>query len=363
MKVRLTAFGVALGVGLASIGGCKSNTIDASNSNTTNNFAGGVVGVQGGIVTSADGKATVRIPQGALQQETNISITPVDASQTPALRDSASSYTPLTSIYAFEPHGLQFTSPVSVELQYAGGVRPSMLRAEPGGSWKPQGLAVLSGTTATVSTSTFSFFTVAEGTPISAGGPADAGGTGEQPGVDPCKGKAAATSGDNGSYSSIVGTFGGFDVASQTKSMFVLKQSDATMLIVFSDQAHVAANASTSTAVTSSKGLGVALQLGGTITPGTTYTFTNGFDGVGIGGKLDTVQPGTGICPSATIAGGTVASAGSTITVTSLTATTFSGSLSVTLGGATISGTFASLPVVPPTYVNGSSLCCVPPAP
>lgn len=100
-RYRLLA-GLVLAVILAACGssGGGGGTADGTS-----------IGANGGTVTSADGKATLVIPPGALSQDVNISITPYQPQpgDPPAIPGTA---------YYFNPTGTQFALPLTLTVAY-----------------------------------------------------------------------------------------------------------------------------------------------------------------------------------------------------------------------------------------------------
>jgi hypothetical protein len=142
------------------------------------------IGPAGGTVLGPDGAQAV-IPAGALTQTTSISIRTVPAASAPALSGGLA-YT--GDVYAFEPHGLSFSSPVQVRLPVpAGATTATVLHAScpAGGSGASGGSAwdaPVSGVTpqsgfAVVSAKTFSLYAAADlGTGTGGAGGSGAGG-------------------------------------------------------------------------------------------------------------------------------------------------------------------------------------------
>ncbi len=88
-----------------------------------------VIGTEGGTVELVGGGKAV-IPAGALDEETEITITKLNDSDVPALPDNLE---PTGKPYAFKPHGITFALPVKVEVPYDGSdmdVRPVKLPNE-----------------------------------------------------------------------------------------------------------------------------------------------------------------------------------------------------------------------------------------
>ncbi len=151
---------------------CKSNAIGTNK--TTNNGNDGEIGPSGGTVSLSDGTA-VRIPAGALTKDTPISLSVAQPGNYPAV---PSQYTDVGDVYAFEPHGLSFQTPVVIDVAYhsdAAATSLVVLRAEQGGSWAPATGATFMNSLGEVSATSFSFYTVASTALASDGGPTCAG--------------------------------------------------------------------------------------------------------------------------------------------------------------------------------------------
>lgn len=127
-----------------------------------------VVGSSGGTIEGPGG-ATLTIPSGALAADTSITVKVASEGAYPSL---GASFTVNGQVFAFEPHGLAFATPVTITLPIAS---PSgalaVLRSEPNAPW--EALPAEIGTTATFTTSSFSWYCVAR--PLD-GPPADAAG-------------------------------------------------------------------------------------------------------------------------------------------------------------------------------------------
>jgi hypothetical protein len=116
-------------------------------------------------VSGPDG-VTVQIPPGALDSNTLVTIAIASPGEYPAI---PAPYTAVTPVYAFLPHGLQFHQPVTIDIPVPSGASNLVaLHAEQGGAWGTAAATI--GSSATITTSSFSFYTLA--TPTSA---ADAG--------------------------------------------------------------------------------------------------------------------------------------------------------------------------------------------
>jgi len=68
------------------------------------------IGPEGGVISSADGRVNISIPEGALTTETTIEVMPI-SNTNPAGNGLA---------YRITPHGIQFQKPVSISFSYAG---------------------------------------------------------------------------------------------------------------------------------------------------------------------------------------------------------------------------------------------------
>lgn len=79
-----------------------------------------VTAAAGGTVTSVDGLFTLEIPAGALTEDTEISMTPLLASQMPEAWEEFDQ--DRTTVYEMQPDGLQFSTPAvaSLSVPYAG---------------------------------------------------------------------------------------------------------------------------------------------------------------------------------------------------------------------------------------------------
>src|SRR3989337_2563490 len=94
---------------IALLSGCgSSESVDLS----------GLIGPEGGTVTSSDGKASVSIPPDALAKKTQVSINPV--SEVPAGH--------IWAPYEFLPDGINFLKPVTISISYEKDTLPSGLK-------------------------------------------------------------------------------------------------------------------------------------------------------------------------------------------------------------------------------------------
>jgi hypothetical protein len=144
------------GVGASTGGGSTSGSTGGSGSTTGGDAGANLIGPAGGTITGPDG-VTVTIPAGALTSDTSISIAVAQAGDYAAI---PSAYTDVTKVYAFLPHGLQFSSPVTISLPKPSNASNLVaLHAEPNGSWSDAHATF--GSAAVISASSFSFYTLA----------------------------------------------------------------------------------------------------------------------------------------------------------------------------------------------------------
>lgn len=110
---------------LAIAQGCSSSGApSAPPGSVADNSASQVIGAKGGTVTTANGNASVDIPEGALPADTTITIQPVIAAGPAGIRQ-------IGDAYVFGPEGLVFLKPVTVAMAYRtetlGGRAPSSI--------------------------------------------------------------------------------------------------------------------------------------------------------------------------------------------------------------------------------------------
>jgi hypothetical protein len=114
------------------------------------------IGPFGGHVDGPNG-ASVDIPAGALAGPVHIRIG-APSSGYPTL---PSNKAPLGAVFAFEPHGQQFSSDVTITVPYSGGSSAvRVLSAEPGGAWSDMAGPIAIDGTARVKSSHFSYMVV-----------------------------------------------------------------------------------------------------------------------------------------------------------------------------------------------------------
>ncbi|MBI5401233.1 CHAP domain-containing protein [Candidatus Wolfebacteria bacterium] len=99
-----------LSIVLFVVTGCHGGGSNGNVDNSNNNDAvTGVIGADGGTLTTPSGNATLNVPSGALSGNTNISISySVEGDQ----RGAA------TSVYSFGPEGLIFNNPATISFEY-----------------------------------------------------------------------------------------------------------------------------------------------------------------------------------------------------------------------------------------------------
>jgi hypothetical protein len=140
--------------GSAGDGGTGGSSGTGGSANT------GLIGPEGGVVTGEQ-DITVTIPAGALDSETTITASVVEASGLPARPSGTAAAGPFV---ALTPHGTQFTMPVEVTLPYtSSGGSLTVLRIddENDTTWEVLTGASFDGGTATVALSHFSILAVA----------------------------------------------------------------------------------------------------------------------------------------------------------------------------------------------------------
>lgn len=139
-------------------------TSDAGSSGTEDGGAGGAggqsseatIGEKGGTVMG--GGASVTIPPGALSSEETIVVA---ESEPPAALPSG--YIARSPIYSFTPHGLAFSTEVSLELEYTGNADTVLrLADDEDTTWEAVSAATFASGVASVSTASFSYYVVAQ---------------------------------------------------------------------------------------------------------------------------------------------------------------------------------------------------------
>ena len=112
---------------LAMLGGCV-------NSDSVSDSSGSIIGAQGGTLTSADGRATLDIPAGALAGDVTFVVT--DAQLVPSAQY-------LLAAFDFQPDGTQFLVPATLTFSYDPATLPAGLPSqlsvatEVNGAWMP----------------------------------------------------------------------------------------------------------------------------------------------------------------------------------------------------------------------------------
>lgn len=179
---------------------CKANTISNETNNGTTVGTAQVVGPAGGLVVGPEG-ASVRIPAGALTVDTSIGIHVAEPSQYPSLPPDLQA---ASKVFAFEPHGLKFLTPVTLTLPLAGGP-PDVVALRAEGSATPasgatawQTFPVQVAVDAQLTTPGFSYYVLARAA-------ADGGSSGS---VDPtCAGRKRDLTAPTGTTTSFAGSF------------------------------------------------------------------------------------------------------------------------------------------------------------
>jgi len=125
----------ALALSFAITGACGSSggddSIDAGriDASTGTETVSAVIGAEGGTVSLPDG-AGVDIPPGALEEPTTITVSVSDSGFTPLPAVSSG------SVYAFEPHGLEFLVAVTVIVPHQGQPEElALYTSSPGADW------------------------------------------------------------------------------------------------------------------------------------------------------------------------------------------------------------------------------------
>jgi hypothetical protein len=114
------------------------------------------IGPNGGTVES--GGASVTIPAGALAEDTEIGVAEV-APPVPL----PSGYVARSPVYAFTPHGLSFSSPVSIAIDYTETADTVLRLADASDTtWEPAAGATFASNVASLQTQSFSFYVVAQ---------------------------------------------------------------------------------------------------------------------------------------------------------------------------------------------------------
>jgi hypothetical protein len=114
------------------------------------------IGPAGGEV-STDG-VSVLVPAGALSTQVEIGVAEVAAPV-----DVPASYVAASPVYEFTPHGQTFSSPVTLTLGYTGSANTVLrLDDDQDTTWEPVAPATFDNGTATVETSTFSYYVVTQ---------------------------------------------------------------------------------------------------------------------------------------------------------------------------------------------------------
>jgi hypothetical protein len=125
------------------------------------------IGPEGGEVALPDG-ASVNIPKGALDEDTDITVSRLSEDDAEALIDLLpAGLSPASAIYAFTPHGLKFNVAVGITLPFESASKTlsaQRLDDEDDETWAAQAGAEFDKSEATFETMTFSLYLVASGT-------------------------------------------------------------------------------------------------------------------------------------------------------------------------------------------------------
>jgi len=313
-----------------------------------------VVGPSGGTIEGPAG-AILTVPSGALPADTSITVSVASEGSHPPL---GASFAVAGQVFAFEPHGLAFAAPVTISLPVAS---PSgdlaVLRSEPDAPWEAFPAEI--GTTATFTTSSFSWYCVArplDGTPVDAAVDAasDADATAG------CAARSPATT-SSATVSDMTGTAPAYNAGSQTWPELALAtvvggyaqlSGSGTVIIQLTDYA--------SACGMFNQGIhkigGKSLQLYLYSPPISVGTYAGGM-------YVATRQPAPsstaqGACTIDGFADGMPPSS-RTMTISAIDASHVAGSFSVVYQGETLSGTF-DVPFCTMATNLDPAACCVP---
>jgi hypothetical protein len=349
---------VAILVALACAAGCKTNTIDNRTDNSTSPAGRAVIGPQGGVLLGPDG-TSLRIPAGALTTDELISIRVAEPGEYPPLPGR---YATLSKVFAFEPHGLQFLSPVIITLPYTDDGRGSAgviaIRADGDApadvnvdSW--QSVAAQAAVDVQITTPSFSYYAVAR----ALSGPEAVGS---------CSGRVADGTAPSSAPLDLTGTYTDTPAGSAdpvTLNLFTLVDGYAVMnagpgnvlLLSFTTFPRGCGHLRNGVAWIGGSTFSVALTTG--------QVAAGFYDGsairVSISGTPASTAPGA--CPAPLFdAGGPVDDGASNLTITEIDATHVAGAFDVTpVGGTRLTANF-DLPLCTPNRDLSPALCCVP---
>lgn len=298
------------------------------------------IGPAGGIVDGPEG-TELRVPAGALSEETAIGIAVAEVGEYPP---QPAAYNFSGKVYSFTPHGLRFLSPVIVGVPAGSGT--TVLHAAPNGSWAPLASQV-DGDLLEVSVTSFSFFVSAleatgtDGGASCAGRNPDntiAGGTFSGTGVIPSTGQVPAV-----------------DLATLAYGYARAGYMPNTIELVLTGYDHPGGYYRY--AVEKIGAWNAVLTIHGPGGPVTTGNYLAQDLTLVAGGMPDTVQPG--VCAVGDNAAGPAADATPALDVTTLTADTIGGQFNFTLApGGTYTGTF-NVPIVTQLTLDPAR-CCIP---
>lgn len=333
----------------ASATGCKTNTIDNQTNNNQNNAGINVIGPQGGIVLGPEG-SSVRIPAGALTKDETISIRVVEAGLYPPVPGT---YTTISKVFAFEPHGLKFLTPAIITIPFTadgqGNAGLTGIRAEgtatstDTSSWQP--IQAQIAVDAQISTPGFSYYAIAR----TATQQAEAGPS--------CSGRGPDNSAPTGSPMGFTGTYkigpqlDPFDISTVKDGYADLSTDKKQLRLRFSDFAKTCGYAKNNVDKIGGKRLELMVVQGTAIT---TQTYTQG---VSLSASELPASTPPGFCGSASDGAGP--GAGNSITITALDATHVEGSFNFAASNpnTAFSGSF-NIPIC--ASPSGGQMCCVP---
>ena len=371
---------VLLGLGLVLTAACsKENNVDQSQ--TSNNSYQQIIGQEGGLVGDPNG-LSVFVQAGSLSQDTTISLTNMPA--------PGSFPTPpmgvMSPVYSFEPHGLTFAAPATVHLPKPPGMTMgTVYHAELGGAWSAINGADFSQPTVTFGTNAFSFFAVGQeesksgadsGAPNADGGTTTDGGGGgpmDCATAAPVAGAPTGTTNGTGSLAHMAVPAGvqfnaldGYAVMGSSEMMGTFTTTYTTFLtLTFTDYSQACGYALGSGAQAmempmpqggkqGSRVLGVGLKLTQDGSPPQIQPMT--YDSMSQSGKPMVMFSGL---DSMCMAESFPVMAMTSLTITSITATTVEGSITAMEGEDTFSGNF-SFPICDlPTMTQGPGACCL----
>jgi hypothetical protein len=213
-SLRSGLLAVVLGLAAGAAGCSSDKSPSGGNTYQTENPVSGTVGTSGGAV-SADTRGSITVPAGALAQPVVLKISDVASVPSSSPLATPANAQAESKVLAFEPHGQQFTQPVTITIDYSGtvGADLELLTSDGTAAWTAVSGASFTSGTATAQVSHFSYFCVvrhprdASSTGGSGGG-GGSGGTGGSP-ADAGGGAGGSTSSGAGGGGGSGGTGGG----------------------------------------------------------------------------------------------------------------------------------------------------------